>query len=297
MPAESIITISGSRPAVASRTAGIRLPWQRIGLHTVAIVITAVMSFPLFWMLSSALKSPTEIFTDVPRFLPVEPTLDNFRSAFAQKPVLDWLRNSLVTAVGTTALRLVIAIPAAYALARVRVPFRSFWMACVVGTMLIPGVVTLVPNYLTVAQLGWINTTIGVIVPQAASSAFFIFLLRQHIRQIPVDLFDAAELDGAGTWRQLFDIAIPLIWPGILAVMSLAFLWGWNAYMWPLLILPEFSSQTIAVGLGTFAGDPEGAQLWGPLMATALISSVPPLIVFMFAQKHLATALTSGLKG
>jgi ABC-type glycerol-3-phosphate transport system permease component len=297
MAAESIITISGSRPAVATGSAHVRLPWKRIGLHTLAIVITAVMSFPLFWMVSSAFKDPTEIFTDVPRFLPADPTLDNFRSAFAQKPVLDWLRNSLVTAVGTTALRLAIAIPAAYALARVRVPFRSFWMACVVGTMLIPGVVTLVPNYLTVAQLGWINTTIGVIVPQAASSAFFIFLLRQHIRQIPVDLFDAAELDGAGTWRQLFDIAIPLIWPGILAVTSLAFLWGWNAYMWPLLILPEFTSQTIAVGLGTFAGDPEGAQLWGPLMATALISSVPPLIVFMFAQKHLATALTSGLKG
>jgi ABC-type glycerol-3-phosphate transport system permease component len=273
-----------------------RLLWRRLGLHSLAIAITAVMAFPMFWMVSTALKPATEVFTKAPHLFPSSPTLDNFRTAFDLKPVGAWLRNSLLTATGITAFRLAFAVPAAYALAHLRLPLPGVWMGFVTGTMLLPGVVTLIPNYLLVADLGWLNTAVGVIVPQAASSAFFIFLLRQHIKQIPRDLFDAAELDGAGSWRTLFDLVIPLIRPGILAVTALSFLWGWNAYLWPLLILPGFDSQTIAIGLGTFASDPEGPQLWGPLMATALLSSIPPLLVFMIAQNHLADALTTGLK-
>ncbi len=287
----------GQRDAAATTERSAAIPWTRLGLHAVAILMTLAMIFPLLWMVSTAFKGPTEIFTRTPQLIPSAPTFDNFRAAFASKPVGDWLLNSTITATLTTILGLAIAVPAAYVFARFRLPVTRLLLIVVIGTMIIPGVVTLIPNYLLVVRLGWINTWTGVIVPMAASSAFFIFLLRQHIMQIPTDLYDAAELDGAGIVRTLWDIVIPLIRPGLVAVAALSFLWGWNAYLWPLLVLPGPASQTLAVGLGTYASDPDGAQLWGPLMAVALISSLPPLLLFLVAQKHLATALTSGLKG
>lgn len=289
------VTSHPARTGVAVRPSTI--PWTRLGLHALAIAMVAVMTFPLLWMVSTAFKGPTEIFTRTPQLIPSAPTFENFRVAFATKPVGDWILNSTITATLTTVLRLAIAVPAAYVFARFRLPITRLLLIVVIGTMIIPGVVTLIPNYLLVVRLGWINTWLGVIVPMAASSAFFIFLLRQHIMQIPADLYDAAELDGAGIVRTLWDIVIPLIRPGLVAVAALSFLWGWNAYLWPLLVLPGPASQTLAVGLGTYASDPEGAQLWGPLMAVALVSSLPPLLLFLVAQKHLATALTSGLKG
>ncbi|MDQ3442765.1 MAG: carbohydrate ABC transporter permease [Chloroflexota bacterium] len=300
MAAEGQVTFSppttqATRTGMTVRQGSIR--WPRLGLYALAIGMVVLMTFPLLWMVSTAFKGPTEIFTRTPQLIPSAPTFENFRVAFTTKPVGDWILNSTITATLTTLLRLSIAVPAAYVFARLRLPVTRLLLIVVIGTMIIPGVVTLVPNYLLVVRLGWINTWLGVIVPMAASSAFFIFLLRQHIMQIPTDLYDAAELDGAGMVRTLWDIVIPLIRPGLVAVAALSFLWGWNAYLWPLLVLPGPESQTLAVGLGTYASDPEGAQLWGPLMAVALISSLPPLLLFLVAQKHLATALTSGLKG
>lgn len=270
---------------------------QRLLLHAIAIVMCAVMIFPLLWMLSTAFKGPTEIFTEAPRLIPLQPTLANFVAAFADKPVLSWIRNTVLIAVATTLLRLLIALPAAYAFARLRFPHKGALLGIIIGTMIIPGVVTLIPNYLLIVRLGWINALPGVVVPMAASSAFFIFLFRQHMLQIPVDLYDAAELDGASHPRMLRDITVPLMLPAIGAMVALSFLWSWNAYLWPLLVLPTLEAQTLAVGLGSYAGDPDGVQLWGPLMSVALLSSLPPLVLFVAAQKLLTAALTSGLKG
>lgn len=282
-------TIAGlPRPAVTA---------SRVVLHLVAIVTCAIMVFPLLWMVSSAFKGPTEIFTATPRLIPLEPTLANFVTAFADKPVLSWIRTTILIALGTTALRLVIAVPAAYAFARLRFPRKGILLGVIIGTMIIPGVVTLIPNYLTIVRLGWVNTLQGVVVPMAASSAFFIFLFRQYMLQVPLELYDAAMLDGAGHVRMLRDITVPLILPAIGAMVALSFLWSWNAYLWPLLVLPTLDAQTLAVGLGTYAGDPDGVQLWGPLMSVALLSSMPPLVLFLGAQKLLTEALTSGLKG
>lgn len=277
------------------RQRAISISTSRVGLHLAACFIGFVMAFPLLWMLMTALKAPADIFSD--SFLPSNPTLDNFRVAFETKPVWTWLKNSLLTSASITLLRVVLAVMAAYVIGHMKLRLSGMMTAMLLGTMLIPGVVTLIPNYLTIANLGWLNSTVGVVIPQVASSAFFVFLLRQFVKQIPQDLFDSAELDGAGHFVKLRDIVVPLIMPGILAAAALSFLWGWNSYLWPLLVLPATDSQTIAIGLGTFASDPDGPQLWGPLMATALISSIPPLAIFVVAQKHLATALTSGMKG
>lgn len=290
------IQFPSTRATSANGRIGIRtFSRGRLGLHLAAVLISIIMAFPLLWMLMTAFKAPDQIFSD--SFLPTNPTFDNFRVAFETKPVWTWLKTSLLTAGWITILRVVLSVMAAYVIGHMKNRWSGWMTGVLLGTMLIPGVVTLIPNYLTIAELGWLNSIIGVVIPQVASSAFFVFLLRQYVKQIPQDLYDSAELDGAGTFIKLRDIVVPLIMPGILAAAALSFLWGWNSYLWPLLILPGTDAQTIAIGLGTFASDPDGPQLWGPLMATALISSIPPLAIFVVAQKQLATALTSGMKG
>jgi ABC-type glycerol-3-phosphate transport system permease component len=275
--------------------------FMRIGLHAFAILLSLFSIFPLLWMLSTAFKGPTEIFTPDLRLFPQQPTLENFWVAFQGKPVASWALNSGLSALCITLLRLVIAVPAAFAFTRERFRFKGAAFTALLGTMIIPQVVTLIPNYQLIVSLGWMNTLQGVIVPSAAGSgygsAFCIFLLRQYMLMIPRDLFDAAAIDGAGRWRTLWNVVLPLVAPAIWAVVVLSFLDGWNLYLWPLLVLPSLEAQTLAVGMDTYASDPDTVQLWGPLMVVALLSAIPPLIVYAAAQKHLVTAFTTGLKG
>ena len=214
---------------------------MRVSLHAFAIVLSLASIFPLVWMVSTAFKGPTEIFTPDVRLFPHQPTLENFVAAVQDKPVLSWAVNSGVSALLITVLRLLIAVPAAYAFTRERFRFKNVAFLALVGTMIIPQVVTLIPNYQLIVQLGWINTLQGVVV--------------------------------------------------------LSFLDGWNLYLWPLLVLPSLEAQTLAVGMDTYASDPDTVQLWGPLMVVALLSAIPPLAVYAVAQRHLVAAFTTGLKG
>jgi multiple sugar transport system permease protein/sn-glycerol 3-phosphate transport system permease protein len=290
--------VAATRPAAHPRTrTKLAMPRIPIALHVVVIAVCIFSAFPLLWMLSTAFKGTSEMFTSSPRFFPHHPTLDNFSAATDSKPVLRWFFNTAIFAALTTALRLLLIIPASYALARLEFPLKKFVLLAIIGTMIIPSVVTLVPNYLLIVDLGWINSMQGLVVPTVSGSAFFLFLLRQHMLQIPNDILDAASIDGAGTWRMVWTMAAPMVMPGIWAVTTLSFLWSWNSYLWPLLVSPGIDSQTIAVGLGTYASDPDSAQLWGGLMVVALLSSLPPLLIYLFAQKQLTSALTSGLKG
>jgi sn-glycerol 3-phosphate transport system permease protein len=164
--------------------------------------------------------------------------------------------------------------------------------------MIVPAVVTYVPNYILVSRLEWINTSWGVIVPSLASCAFYIFLLRQYIRTLPQELLDAAKIDGATTWKTLWHIVLPNIRPAVAVVSILSFLHSWNQYTWPLLVLDDMKSKTLAVGMQVFASNSESAQLWGPMMATAALATLPPLLLYAIAQKQIiSTFVTSGLKG
>lgn len=290
--------IATARPLARPQTRrAVGTPGVPVALHLVIILVCIFSAFPLLWMLSTAFKGTGEIFTSSPRFIPHQPTLDNFSSATEHKPVLRWFFNTAIFAGLTTMLRLLLIIPASYALARLSFPLKRFVLLAIIGTMIIPSVVTLIPNYLLIVDLGWINTRQGLIVPTVSGSAFFLVLLRQHMLQIPQDILDAAAIDGAGNWRMVWTMAAPMVLPGIWAVTTLSFLWSWNSYLWPLLVSPGIDAQTIAVGLGTYASDPESPQLWGGLMVVALLSSLPPLLIYLFAQKQLTSALTSGLKG
>ena len=266
--------------------------------HGVVIFLCLLTIFPFVWMLSTSFKIPTEVFTKEIRIIPRTPTLRNYPDAFDYFPVAHWFWNSLFIAVMTTAGKLFISVPAAFAFARLKFRGSGLLFALVLGTMIVPTVVTYVPNYVMISQLHWIDTSQGVIVPSIAHSAFIIFLLRQYIRTIPEEILDAARLDGASTWRLLTNMIVPNIRSAIAVVTILSFLSAWNQYTWPLLVLNDLEHKTLAVGMQYFASNAESGQLWGPMMATAALAILPPLIIYAFAQKQIIeTFVNSGVKG
>jgi len=182
--------------------------------------------------------------------------------------------------------------------ARFRFRGQGVLFALVLGTMIVPYVSTIVPNYVTIAGFNWINTRQGVIIPSIAFTGFNVFLLRQYMRSLPQEVFDAARIDGAGPWTTLVRIVLPLVRPAVAAVTILSFLGAWNLYLWPLLVLNDTKAKTLAVGMQYFAANQESVQQWGPLMATAMLATLPPLVLYIFAQKAIISAfVTSGAKG
>jgi ABC-type glycerol-3-phosphate transport system permease component len=267
-------------------------------IHALVVVLCALTAFPMLWMLSTAVKPPTEVFLPGLHLLPDAPTLGNFPEAFRVFPIAAWFYNSLSIGIATTLGKLAISLPAAYAFARLRFRGREPLFAMVLGTMIVPGVVTIVPTYVLIARLDWINTPQGVIVPSIAHTGFYVFLLRQYFLTLPQEIFDAARVDGAGPWASLWRIGVPNVRPAIVVVMVMAFLSAWNQYLWPLIVLNDLPRKTVAVGMQFFARNSEAAQLWGPMMATATLATLPPLVLYALAQRRIiSTFVTSGLKG
>lgn len=270
----------------------------RVSIHAVVIALCALTLFPVFWMFSTAFKPPKEIFTPTVQLIAPHPTFANYPQAFRLEPVAWWFLNSAVIAVAITLGKLAVSIPAAYAFARCRFPLKRILFALVLGTMIVPYASTLVPNYVLIAKFGWINTSQGVIVPSIAFTGFNIFLLRQYMLSLPQELSDAARIDGAGPWTTLTQMVFPLVRPAVAAVTILSFLSAWNLYLWPLLVLNDTKAKTLSVGMQYFAANQEGVQQWGPLMAAATLATLPPLLLYIVAQRAIISAfVTSGSKG
>lgn len=270
----------------------------KLSAHSITLVLCVLTIFPFVWMLSTSFKPATEVFTQGWGLIPSTLQVSNYPDAFAYFPVRNWFVNSLGIAVLTTIGKLLISVPAAYAFSRVQFRGQKIVFAIVLATMIVPGVVTVVPNYVMVSKLGWMNTWAGVIIPSLPGTAFYVFLLRQNMMTLPQELVDAGRVDGASTMRLLWDIIIPNVKPAIAVVTILSFLGAWNQYLWPLLVLSDFEGRTLATGMPFFTGNQESAQMWGPMMATAVIAALPPLIVYALFQKQIInTFVTSGIKG
>lgn len=271
--------------------------WGKIGIQALVIVICALTLFPFIWMISTAFKPADQVFTREIQLFPTNPTLSNFPTAFDIFPVGRWMWNSFGIAVLMTFGKVLISVPAAFAFAKLTFRGNNLLFATVIATMIVPGVVTTVPNYILVSNLNWLNTWWGVIIPSLPGTAFYVFLLRQSMKTLPQDLLDAGRLDGAGIWRLLLDIVIPNSMPTIAVVTILSFLGAWNQYMWPLLVINDFENKTLATGMQFFTSNQDSAQMWGPMMATALVAVLPPLIVYAIFQKQIInTFINSGLK-
>ncbi|MFN8496322.1 MAG: carbohydrate ABC transporter permease [Anaerolineae bacterium] len=269
----------------------------RILLYVVLVLIALFFLLPLLWMLSTSLKPRSEWITLPLTWIPYNPTLENYTAILANPtlPIARWFVNSLSIAAIVTILVVVFDSMAGYAYARMEFPGRDILFGLLLATLFLPGMMFLVPNFLTIAALGWLNTYQGVFVPGLAG-VFGVFFLRQFFQSIPRELEEAAFIDGAGPFTTFFRVVMPLARPAMATLGIITFLGSWNDFLWPLLIMSERQMKTLPVGLAEL----QGAYVfeYGPLMAGAVIAAVPVLILYLFLQRYIVQSVAmTGLKG
>ncbi|MET9068362.1 carbohydrate ABC transporter permease [Streptosporangium sandarakinum] len=270
---------------------------RRTLLHLVLAVIAALYLSPLVYMVVTSFKTREAAGSTEPRWVPDPATLDAYREILgsADSPALRWFLNSLAAATGHAVLVLVTATPAAYALARLRFRGRNLLFGTIVATLFVPPVVLLIPNFLIVNELAWVDSLPAVIVP-AAAGAFGVFFLRQFFIALPGELEEAAELDGGNRWQIFTAIALPLARPALVTLFLLSFLTNWNDFLWPLYVLLSPESLTLPAGLGNFQS--ANSVRYDLLMAGAVIASVPVIVIYLAAQRWVIEGISrSGLKG
>ena len=264
--------------------------------YLVLIFFALFFALPLLWMLVTALKPPAEWLS--PNWIPQAPTLRNFRAIFENPslPILRWFVNSTLVASAFTLLVLILDSLAAYAYARLRFPGRNVLFMLLVSTLVMPAIIFLVPNYLTIAALGGLNTYWGIVAPGLAG-VFGVFFLRQFFQNLPRELEEAARIDGATTWTIFTRIALPLSLPALSTLGIITYLASWNDFLWPLLVVGnDPQKQTLPVGLAKL----QGAYTfeYGQLMAGAVIAAVPVLVLYLALQRYIVQSVAAtGLKG
>jgi multiple sugar transport system permease protein len=264
-----------------------------VGLSALAVLFVA----PLVWMISTSLKTDAEAISSTPSWIPAQPTLDGYTSILRapNQPVLRWFLNSLVAAAAHALLVVATSALAAFALARLKPKGSAALTALIVGTLFIPPITFLAPQFVLVGRLGWVDTLWGVIVPGAAS-AFGVFFLRQFFLSLPKELEEAARLDGAGPWRVFWHVVLPLSKPALATLALLAFLGNWNDYVWPLYVLLNPEHLTLPAGLSQLQSS--YTTHYPAIMAGAVIASVPVLLLFVLAQRQVIEGVSrTGLKG
>ncbi|MFC7457387.1 carbohydrate ABC transporter permease [Brachybacterium sp. GCM10030267] len=277
----------------AGRRRGPRRPAWLTGLLIAAVVATiGVFILPLYWLFSSSLKPHEQIYSWPLQWIPTQVTLENFLDAWNAAPFDRFFLNSIITTGVGTALEISLAILCAYAFVFVDFRYKKIAFALIVASMMLPGHVTLIVNYITVANLGWLNSYAGIILPGVAS-AFAMFLLYQYMRTIDKDILQAAEIDGAGHIRRMLTIVVPLSSPMILTCTLIVMVSKWNEYVWPLIVTSTANMRTLPIGL-LFLRTQEGYSNWGVIMAGAVFVSLPMLVIFFLAQKRIIGGLAAG---
>jgi multiple sugar transport system permease protein len=257
---------------------------------------TAVTTLiPVAWMILTAFKTPSEVSADPPTWIPHTWRFHNFVDAWNFAPFGRYLLNSLIMAGGIALVQVVTSSMAAYAFARMRFPGRNVLFYIYLGTLIIPPQVTVIPQFLIVRGLGWVDSYQGLIIPQAFT-AFGVFLLRQFFQGIPRELEDAARIDGASWWGCFRRIILPLSGPALATLAIFAFMFHWNNLLWPLIVSNTDKTIPIVVGLTRFQG--EHGTDWELLMAASVVATIPVLIAYFGAQRWFVQGIaTSGFGG
>jgi multiple sugar transport system permease protein len=271
---------------------------RRIPLYLALAALTAVFVIPLVWMVLTSLKTYTAAQQSPPTWLPDPVSTYGYGRLFtagSQNPVFRWFFNSLLAGALQTLLVLVTASMAAYALARMRFRGQKVAFAVIVATLFVPPATLIIPNFLVVDKLGWLDTLAVIVVPGAAS-AFGVFFLRQFFLSLPRELAEAAVLDGANQWQIFTRVVLPLSRPALATLAVLSFLTNWNDFLWPIFTLFSADHLTLPAGLGLLQG--EYITDYPVIMAGAVLASVPALVLFVFAQRYVIEGVSrSGLKG
>lgn len=262
--------------------------------NTVAAVFSLVWIFPVYWMVNTAFKPRSEAMTPTPLFLPKSPTLTNFNAAINQTSFLDNLRNSLIVVSGTVVLAIVLGIFAAAALSRFRFRGRRTIMVAILIVQMLPGSALLIPTFLVFSQIGLLGTYLGLILAYVALVLpFSIWVMRGFFIAIPVEVEEAARIDGASTWQVLTRILFPLVVPGVVATSIFAFIAAWNDYLIAYTFMKDQSQYTLPVWLASFSTPLTGTDFGGQ-MAGSVIFSLPVVVFFLIIQRKLVTGISSG---
>ncbi|MBL4571772.1 MAG: carbohydrate ABC transporter permease [Gammaproteobacteria bacterium] len=271
-------------------------PWGQFTRHALLILASLLMIYPLLWMMSSAFKLDSQIFSSM-GLLPTEFNLDNFIDGWSALRVdfAVFYINSFVIAFLSVLGNLMACSLTAYAFTRLEFRFKKFWFALMLGTLMLPYHVTLVPQYILFSQLGWVNTILPLVVPKfLAVDAFFIFLMVQFFRGIPREIDEAATLDGCGPWRIYWRIMLPLSTPILATAAIFSFIWSYDDFLGPLIYLNDMQGWTVPLALRAFVDASGGESLYGELFAMSTLSLVPVFIVFLAFQNLIIRGVALG---
>lgn len=268
-------------------------PTSRLGQYVALTIYCVFLGFPILWLLSTAFKSTQDIALNT-GFLPTSPTWSNFSDAIEKAKLIEAGTNSLIVAIATTVVTVVMALPAAYGLARFRTVLRPISLAWVLISQVFPTILVIIPLFLILKQFGLVDNLVGLTIVYAVFTLpFCLWMLIGFVSGIPVDLEEAAAMDGASRVRTLVSIVLPLLRPGIIATALFAFISSWNEFLFALVLIQSPSKVTLPLTLSRFVGA-EGQVQLGALAAAALLATIPSLFFFALIQRRLTSGLLTG---
>ena len=273
-----------------------RIPWLKVLLYLVLTLYAIITLIPFLWALSASFKPLSEIISGELNFFPQNFTLDNYRQIFVQEPLFwRWFFNSVFIAVSVTLLNLLFNSMAGYALARLTFVGKGFWFFLILALLAVPTQITLIPTFLILKAIGWLNSYQGMIVP-AMVNATFIFMMRQFFVNFPKELEEAGQLDGLNTLGIFRHIVLPLAKPALAAQAVFVFMSSWNNFLLPIVILFDPEMFTLPLGLNSFKG--QYISYWNYIMAASMMFTLPALGIYAFFNRYFIQGATfTGGKG
>ena len=271
--------------------------WAQIGIYTFLIIMALIVLFPFYWMIISSLKDEAEYRRNIPTFFPENFVWGNYADAFEQGNLWMLFRNTAFVGIVSTILSLVITVLSAFAFARLEFKGKNLLFAGLLATMMIPGELFTITNYLTVTRLEWTDTYYALIIPFLVS-VFYIYLLKQNFMQIPNELYLAAKVDGTSDIKYLWKVMIPLAMPTLISITILKMMGAWNSYIWPKLVTKDPNMELVTNGLRNAFTTTDGQANIPVQMAAVAIVSAPLFMVFLFLRKYIMAGVSrSGIKG
>ena len=262
-------------------------------LWTVTIVVAVVMIFPFYWMLNTSLKPSAEVFASPPTFVSSQWSLDAYRSLFATRSIGRYFVNSLIVALGATALSVVLAALAAYGLTRFFPRGATTFVMFLLFTKMLPETLLIIPYFQLMSDVGLLNTHLALILAYSSFALpFSVWMLIGFFRSIPREIDEAARMDGASVLQAFVRVILPLARPGLVAVALFTFLIAWNSYVWALVLTTDASMFVLSVGIANMVG--EYRVQWNELMAAAVIAALPVMVLYSLLERHLVSAITAG---
>ncbi|MCA0457812.1 MAG: carbohydrate ABC transporter permease [Chloroflexi bacterium] len=297
---DSVTPISSSERVVPETTWSKRKPVRSLVYHLFVGIAALLMLYPILWLVGSSFKAPDEIWTNQVALIPNRFFPENYSNGwagFGGITFTTFYKNSLLYAVTGTVINVAASAVVAYGFARVKFVGKRIWFGIMLGTLMLPTQVQIIPQYIVFSQLGWLNTFLPLLLPRIGGQAFFIFMIVQFIRGIPIDLDEAAMIDGAGKASIFYRIIVPQLTPALITAAIFSFYWTWDEFLIPLIYLNSPDLYTVSLALRTFA-DPSGQTDWGAIFAMSTLSLVPVFVIFIVFQRYLVQGIaTTGLKG